>query len=47
MVNALVVKGWLEIAGIGSDNSTGRTLTEMTEVDSLQNNGISNYKDII
>ena len=42
-----LVKGWLEIAGIDQDNFNKHTLIEMTEVDPLQNNVISNYKDII
>ena len=42
-----LVKGWLEIAGIDQDNFNRHTLIEMTEVDALQNNVISNYKDII
>ena len=44
------MKGWLEIAGIDQDNfnkHTNNTLIEKTEVDALQNNVISNYKDII
>ena len=42
-----LVKEWLEIAGIDQDNFNRQTLIEMTEVDALQNNVISNYKDII
>ena len=42
-----LVKEWLEIAGIDQDNFNRHTLIEMTEVDALQNNVISNYKDII
>ena len=42
-----LVKGWLEIEGIDQDNFNRHTLIEMTEVDTLQNNVISNYKDII
>ena len=42
-----LVKGWLEIAGIDQDNFNRHTLIKMTEVDALQNNVISNYKDII
>ena len=42
-----LVKGWLETAGIDRDNFNRHTLIEMTEVDALQNNIISNYKDII
>ena len=38
---------WLEIAGIDQDNFNKHTLIKMTEVDALQNNVISNYKDII
>ena len=41
------MKGWLEIAGIDQDNFNRHTLIEMTEVDVLQNNVISNYKDIL
>ena len=41
------MKEWLEIAGIDQDNFNRQTLIEMTEVDALQNNVISNYKDII
>ena len=41
-----LVKGWLEIAGIDQDNFNRHTLIEMTEVDALQINVISNYKDI-
>ena len=41
------MEGWLEIAGIDQDNFNRHTLIEMTEVDALQNNVISNYKDII
>ena len=40
-----LVKEWLEIAGIDQDNFNRHTLIEMTEVDALQNNVISNYKD--
>ena len=42
-----LVKGWLEIAGIDQDNFNRHTLIEVTEVDAIQNNVISNYKDII
>ena len=42
-----LVKGWLELAGIDQDNFNKHTLIEMTEVDALQNNVISNYKDIM
>ena len=42
-----LVKGWLEIAGIDQDHFNKHTLIEMTEVDALQNNVMSNYKDII
>ena len=42
-----LVKEWLEIAVIDQDNFNRHTLIEMTEVDALQNNVISNYKDII
>ena len=42
-----LVKGWLEIAGIDQDNFNKHTLIEMTKVDALQTNVISNYKDII
>ena len=41
------MKGWLEIAGIDQDNFNRHTRIEMTEVDALQNNVISNYKDNI
>ena len=41
------MKEWLEIAGTDQDNFNRQTLIEMTEVDALQNNVISNYKDII
>ena len=41
------MKGWLEIAGIDQDNFNRHILIEMTEVVALQNNVISNYKDII
>ena len=42
-----LVKEWLEIAGIDQDNFNRHTLIEMTKVDTLQNNVITNYKDII
>ena len=38
-----LVKRWLETAGIDQDNFNRHTLFEMTEVDALQNNIISNY----
>ena len=41
------MKGWLDIAGIDQDNFNKHALIEVTEVDALQNNVISNYKDII
>ena len=42
-----LVKEWLEIAGIDQDNFKRHTLIEMIEVDALQNNVISSFKDII
>ena len=41
------VKGWPETARIDQDNFNRHMLIEMTEVDALQNNIISNYKEII
>ena len=42
-----LVKGWLETTGIDQDNFNRHTISEMTEVDALQHNIITNYKDII